>query len=149
MILALLLQAATGATPASAASPQRFSILTDPCANASNDGGDVVVCGRPDTLAPRLPMPRLRGAPDHPVPSNPDMKASVALDGPGVGNVCGAYGEDCPIAGGGDHYIGPLDLASAAVKGVKSAFAKRRYKDKGEPIPLDDPPVGTRGRVLP
>lgn len=148
MIFAALLQAAAPAAPAPAA-PQRFSILTDPCASASNDGGDVVVCGHADALAPRLPMPRFRGPPDHPVPSNPDMKASVALDGPGAGNVCGAYGEDCPIAGGGSSYIGPLDVAAAAVKGVKGAFAKRRYKDKGEPIPLTDPPVDTRRRVLP
>ena len=60
-LLLLLAQAATAAAgpPQPTAAPSgRFSILTDPCANASNDGGDVVVCGKPDALAPRLPMPQ-------------------------------------------------------------------------------------------
>ena len=148
MIAALLLLAqATPAAPASPPQPERFSILVDPCANASNDGGnDVVVCGKSDSLQPRLPMPQFRGVPDHAVPSNPDMKASVALDGPGIGNECGAYLEDCPGLG---NQINPAALVVGAVNAVGNAFKKRKYKDQGEPIPMEDGPVDTRGKLLP
>ena len=135
----LLLQAAAGAAP------ERFSVLVDPCANASNDGGDVVVCGRPDTLAPRLPLPQYRGPPDHPAASNPYLRPEVALDGPGVGAECGAYGEGCPIGGGG--YVIPKLLTGAAGL-VKGALAE--HPDKRGRVAIDlDAPVSTAGRVLP
>lgn len=146
MLLAFLLQATA---PAAAPSPagEKIDILTSPCANASNDGGDVVVCGRSETLAPRLPLARFRGVPDHAVPSNPDMSARVALDGPGVGTECGAYGEGCPIGGGG--YAVPAMLNGAAGL-VKRAFAKHPDKSGRVAIPLgDDPPVDVSSKMHP
>ena len=140
MIVALLLLQA-----AATAAPTRFSVLVDPCANASNDGGDVVVCGRPDKLAPRLPLPQFRGPPDHPAPSNPYLRPDVALNGPGVGNECGAYGENCAPAGGG--YIVPKLLTGAAGL-VKGALAK--HPDKRGRVAIDlDAQVPTKGKVLP
>ncbi|WP_217430802.1 hypothetical protein [Sphingomonas bacterium] len=138
----LLLQTTTP-TPAT----KQWSILHDPCAAASDEQGkDIVVCGHPDAITPRLPLPQYRGAPDHPVPSNPDLSAAVALNGPSGRGECGAYGEGCPVAGGG--YVAPklvegaLDLAH----GLK----KRHYKGKGVSIPLDEPAVGDmKGRLLP
>lgn len=139
MIAALLLaQAATAA-------PERFSVLVDPCANASNDGGDVVVCGRPDKLAPRLPLPQYRGPPDHPAPSNPYLRPDVALNGPGIGTECGAYGEGCPVGMGG--YAVPKLLTGAAGL-VRSALAK--HPDKRGRVPIDlAAPVSTKGKILP
>ena len=146
----LLLQAATApATPPAspAADSGKIDILTRPCANASNDGGDVVVCGRSEDLAPRLPLARYRGVPDHAVPSNPDMSAAVALNGPGIGTECGAYGEGCPIGGGGYAIPALLNGASGL---VKKAFAKHPDKAGRVAIPMtDDPPVDPAGKVLP
>ncbi|WP_174298054.1 hypothetical protein [Sphingomonas bacterium] len=143
----LLLQAATAPPTAPAPAREKFSILTDPCANASNDGGDVVVCGRPETLAPRLPLARFRGVPDHAVPSNPDLSARVALDGPGIGTECGAYGEGCPIGGGG--YAMPA-LVNGAAGLVKKAFAKHPDKTGRVAISMDDdPPVDVSQKVHP
>lgn len=133
ILLALALQAAA-APPAPA--PREWSILVDPCASARDDAGkDIVVCGRPETVTPRLPLPRFRGPPDRPMPSNPDMKASVALDGPGIGNECGAYGEGCPVGFGGAAIPA---LVGGAVDLVKGAFAKRPNKSGRVPIPLDE-----------
>ena len=149
MIAALLLLLQAAAAPASPppAGRERIDILAAPCANASNDGGDVVVCGKPDALAPRLPLARFRGPPDHAVPSNPDMSAAVALNGPGVGTECGAYGEGCPVGGGG--YAIPA-LLNGATGLVKRAFAKHPDKAGRVAIPLtDDPPVDAARRVLP
>lgn len=140
MIAALLL-----AQVATTAAPERFSVLVDPCANASNDGGDVVVCGRPDKLAPRLPLPQYRGLPDHPTASNPYLRPDVALNGPSVGNECGAYGENCPVGLGG--YAVPKLLNGAAGL-VKSALAK--HPDKHGRVAIDlDAPAPTKGKVLP
>ena len=146
--LLLLLQAAPAAAPAvTPAGKERIDILSDPCANASNDGGDVVVCGRPETLAPRLPLARYRGVPDHAVPSNPDMSAAVALNGPGIGTECGAYGEGCPIGGGG--YAIPALLGGAGNL-VKKAFAKHPDKAGRVAIPMEEEaPVDVAGKVLP
>ncbi len=140
MIAALLL-----AQAAATATPERFSVLVDPCANASNDGGDVVVCGHPDKLAPRLPLPQFRGPPDYPTASNPYLRPDVALNGPGVGAECGAYGEGCPVGGGG--YAIPKLLNGAAGL-VKSALAK--HPDKRGRVAIDlDAPLSTTGKVLP
>ncbi len=137
MIAALLLAQAAANTP------QRFSVLVDPCASASNDGGDVVVCGRPDKLAPRLPLPQFRGPPDHPTPSNPYLRPSVALNGATIGNECGAYGEGCPVGGGG--YAIPKLLGGAAGL-IKGALAKRPDKRGRVAIDLAG---STTGKVLP
>ena len=129
LILLALLQAAPV--------PERFSILVDPCASASDDKGtDIIVCGRPDKITPRLPLRDFRGVPDRPVPSNPDMLASVALNGKDIGNECGAYGEDCPVGLGG--YLLPK-VVTGAVGAVKSAFARKPDKRGRVPIILDDP----------
>ncbi|WP_242096313.1 MULTISPECIES: hypothetical protein [unclassified Sphingomonas] len=125
-------------TAPAAAAPERFSILVDPCASANDDKGkDIVVCGRTDAITPRLPLRDFRGPPDHAVPSNPDLKASVALDGPSARGECGAYGEACPVAMGG--YVLPA-IIGGAVDGVKRAFAKHPDKTGRVPIDLGDPP---------
>ena len=145
--LALLLLPA--ATPAAAPpAPKQWSILQDACAAASDEQGkDIVVCGHPDNIAPRLPLPQFRGPPDHPVASNPDLSAAVALDGPSGRGECGGYGENCPVAGGG--YVVPK-LVAGALDLAQNGFKKRHYKDKGVPIPLDDPaPADTAGRLSP
>lgn len=146
MIALLLLQvAAPVATPTGG---QRFSILNDPCAAASDpQGKDIVVCGHPDQVAPRLPLPQFRGPPNHPVPSNPDLSAAVALNGPAGAAECGAYGEACPIGGGG--YALPAALYGVADL-AHDAFSRRRYKDKGVPIPLEEAkPADLTGKLLP
>ena len=131
--LLLLAQAGSASGPA----PERFSILVDPCASSNDDKGtDIIVCGRPEAITPRLPLRDFRGVPDRPVPSNPDMLASVALNGKAVGNECGAYGEDCPVGLGG--YVLPK-MVEGAVGLVKSALAKKPDKRGRVPIPLDDP----------
>ena len=147
--LLLLLQAAAPAPAATpAADPKQWSILQDACAAASNEQGkDIIVCGHPDAVAPRLPLPQFRGPPNHPVASNPDLSAIVALDGPSGRGECGAYGEDCPVGGGG--YVIPT-LVQGALDLAHTGFKKRHYKDKGVSIPLDDPPgADTAGRLLP
>lgn len=145
--LALLLQVAAPAAAPGPADAQKWSILHDACAAASDDQGkDIIVCGRPDTVAPRLPLPQFRGPPDHPVASNPDLSAAVALDGPSGRGECGGYGEGCPVAGGG--YIVPK-LVAGAIDLAQTGFKKRHYKGKGVSIPLDDPPPDTAGRLLP
>ena len=53
LILALVLQAATSA---STTPPDKFSILYDPCRTPTGSK-DVVVCGKDDTTANRLPLP--------------------------------------------------------------------------------------------
>ena len=149
LALLLLLQAAV-AVPASIppAAPEQWSILQDACAAANDDRGkDIVVCGHPDTIAPRLPLPQFRGPPDHPVASNPDLSAVVALNGPSGRGECGGYGEECPVGGGG--YILPK-LVEGAVDLAKTGFKKRHYQDKGVSIPLEDAPVeDMKARILP
>ncbi|WP_375393441.1 hypothetical protein [uncultured Sphingomonas sp.] len=145
--LALFLLLQTAASPTPPLAPKQWSILQAPCAAASDDQGkDIVVCGHPDAITPRLPLPQFRGPPDHPVPSNPDLSAAVALDGPSGRGECGAYGEACPVAGGG--YVVPK-LVAGAIDLAQNGFKKRHYKDKGVSIPLDDPPADTAGRLLP
>lgn len=137
IILALLQAVAPAPASAPAHAPERFSILVDPCASATDDKGtDVIVCGRPDAITPRLPLRDFRGVPDRPMPSNPDMLASVALNGKPVGNECGAYGEDCPVGFGG--YVLPKAV-DGAIGLVKSALAKKPDKRGRVPILLDDP----------
>lgn len=143
MIAALLLTL----TQAAPAAPERFSILVDPCASAHDDRGkDIVVCGRTDAISPRLPMRGLRGPPDHAVPSNPDLKASIALDGPDGRGECGLYGEACPVGGGG--YVLPA-LLNGAVGAAKQAFAKHPDNTGRVPIDLGDPPPVPASAVKP
>ena len=142
-MIALFLIALQAAAPTA---PQRFSILVDPCASAQDDKGrDVVVCGSRDAITPRIPLRDYRGVPDHPVPSNPDMTGAAALNGPGIGHECGAYGEDCPVGGGG--YVLPV-LVNGAVGAVKGVFARKPDKTGRVAIDLDAPPAAIPAGAL-
>ncbi|VVT02138.1 conserved exported hypothetical protein [Sphingomonas sp. EC-HK361] len=144
LLLALALQAAAPAAHAG----ERFSILApvpnERCTRKppppapgqpASDKEDIVVCA--DAL-PSQAVPFRNQIPSKKAgPSNPDMLASVALNGPD-NNECGVYGENCPVAGG--DYL--LNVAQrAAVDLIKGAFAKKPPRDKRPriDIPLDDP----------
>lgn len=130
ILLALLLQTATvPATSASAAPPERFSILTPQCTQR-NDKGDIVVCaGAPGN--DRLPLPDDRGPPDHAVPSNPNMTGIGALAA--TGTPCAARQGGCQVGFGPP--LGPIVKAAAGA--IKSAFAKKPDKTGRVAIPLD------------
>ena len=116
--------------------PQRFSILVDPCATQTEDGNEVVVCGKSATTTPRLPMRDDRGPSDHAVASNPELSAVRALQ---LENTpCAATQWGCQVG------IGPpiAPIAKAAVGLIKSALAKKPDKRGRVPIDLDGP-VGT------
>jgi len=138
-LLLLLIQAAApaAAKPARPTPPQSMSILVDPCASATNDPGrDVVVCGRPDALSPRLPLRDDRGPPDHPVPSNPD--------GRGIGALA-ATAEPCAIHGCYTGFGQPLvaEVVNGLGKGLKDlkdSRARRRDGVRRVAIDLDGPP---------
>jgi hypothetical protein len=135
--LAMQAAASAAAPPVVPPVPQRFSILVDPCASKrSVTDDDVVVCGQPDKLAPRLAMPRFRGPPDHATPSNPALSAAVALNGSDGSAECGAYGESCPLIANGQ-------AMTALIGGVRDlvsdAFRKKPDKRGRVPIPLDEP----------
>jgi hypothetical protein len=143
-LLALLLAAAPQ-TPAAPPIPQRFSILVDPCARASDAGKDVVVCGKGPT--PRLPLPDERGSPDHPIPSNPDMTGAGALAAEGT--PCAALQGGCTVGFGGplvDAAVrGLVTAVSDGVKDRQTRAARRRDAGRRVPIPLDDAPNGSTG----
>lgn len=136
-LLSVLLQvAATTAAPAAPPVPERFSILVDPCATQTQDGNEIIVCGKSATTIPRLPMRDDRGPPDHAVASNPNLSAVRALelsDTP-----CAARQGGCQVGFGPP--IAPI--AKAAVGLIKSALAKKPDKRGRVPIDLDGP-VGT------
>lgn len=141
MIAALVL---TLAQVAPATAPQRFSILADPCASATSDAGkDVVVCGRPDGVAPRLPNRDDRGPPDHAVPSNPELRATQAMNLEAT--PCGATQRGCTVG------FGPplVPTVKAAAGLVKSAFARRPDKRGRVPIDLGDPPAPPASAIAP
>ena len=137
VILSALMQVSTP-TPNAAPSgdPQRFSILVDPCAAASKDGNEIIVCGGPAANSPRLPLPDERGPPDHAVASNPNLSAVRALDLSET--PCAARQGGCQVGFGPP--IAPI--AKAAVGLIKSALAKKPDKRGRVPIDLDGP-VGT------
>lgn len=139
MIAVALVLLAQAPAAAEASRPERFSILVDPCASARDaEGKDIVVCGRADAVGPRLPMRDLRGPPDRAVPSNPDMSAAVALNGPSARGECGLYGENCPVGGGG--YVLPklVGGAAGAVAGLLNPTPTPDRRGR-VPIPLEDP----------
>lgn len=121
IVVALLLQAAPAApvTRASAAPPERFSILTDPCARIVREGRDVVVCGRDDTTTQRLPYPE-EVIPDHAVPSNPERN--------GTGALAAEYTPCAARIGGCPSGVFPpiIPAAVALVHGIQNASANRR-----------------------
>lgn len=133
VILSALMQVAT---PSPTAALERFSILVDPCAAASKDGNDIIVCGGPAANSPRLPLPDERGPPDRAVASNPELSAVRALQLEGT--PCAASQRGCQVGFGPP--IAPI--AKAAVGLIKSALAKKPYKRGRVPIDLDGP-VGT------
>ncbi|MES3154108.1 hypothetical protein [Sphingomonas faeni] len=140
MITSALLQVAaatSGPLPAKpAAAPERFSILVDPCAAASRDGNEIIVCGATAKDSPRLPMRDDRGPPDRAVAANPELSAVRALQ---LANTpCTASQWGCQVGFGPP--IAPI--AKAAVGLIKSALAKKPDKSGRVPIDLDGP-VGT------
>ncbi|MBC3942315.1 hypothetical protein [Sphingomonas albertensis] len=132
-ILSVLMQVAT---PSPNAASERFSILVDPCAAASTDGNEIIVCGGPAANSPRLPLPDERGPPDHAVASNPNLSAVRALQLEAT--PCAASQRGCQVGFGPP--IAPI--AKAAVGLIKSALVKKPDKRGRVPIDLDGP-VGT------
>ena len=139
-LLLLLIQAATPASakPVRPTPPQSMSILVDPCASATDDNGrDVVVCGRPDAISPRLPLRNDRGPPDHPVPSNPD--------GTGIGALA-ATATPCAIHGCYTGFGQPLVEQAfigiaKGLRDLKDSRARRRDGTRRVTIDLDAPPA--------
>ena len=153
IFLAFLLQAApptattAPVTRASAASPQRFSILVDPCAQIGRDGRDVVVCGKDAATSRRLPYPD-DIVPDHGVPSNPDRN--------GQGALAAAYTPCAARIGGCPSGVFPpiVPAAIAIVHGIQSANANRREAkaraaDGSSRRPIDLAIGGPAGRLDP
>ena len=142
--LALLLQAAAGApvTRASAAPPERFSILLSDCEKAAAASGrDVVVCGNDRTSGQRLPLPD--DAPPTPGYVKPD--SGDYRDNRGGGGSCAAVQGGCQVG------FGPpiMPAIVAGVRGVKNALANRREArarredgDRRQPIDLEQVAVG-------
>ena len=131
-VLSVLLQVAAAAQVAPPV-PERFSILVDPCATQTQDGNEIVVCGKPATTNPRLPMRDDRGPPDRAVALNPDLSAARALQLEGT--PCAASQWGCQVGFGPP--IAPI--AKAAVGLIKSALAKKPDKRGRVPIDLDGP----------
>ncbi len=141
MILAaiLLAQAVAPVPPARPTPPQRLSILVDPCASASDDDGkDVVVCGRPDAIGPRLPMRDDRGPPAHPVPSNPDLTGTGALAAEAT--PCAVSMRGCTVGFGQPLVAEALNGIGKGLKDLKDARARHRNGDRRVAIDLDGPP---------
>lgn len=142
ILLALLLQAATVApiTRATAAPPERFSILLPDCPTAQ--GRDVVVCGSDTATTQRLPYPQ-EVVPDHGVPSNPLMNGVGALAAETT--PCAATMKGCLVG------FGPpiMPMIAAGIQGVRNALQDRREAkarardgDRRQPIDLSDAPAG-------
>ena len=137
--LLLLIQAATPAParPARPTPPQTMSILVDPCASATNDNGrDVVVCGRPEALSPRLPLRDDRGPPDHAVPSNPEGTGMGALAA--TAEPCAIHG--CYVGFGQPLVAEAINGLTKGLKDLKEARARRRDGARRVAIDLDGPP---------
>lgn len=150
ILLALLLQAAPAAPPvtrASAAPPERFSILADPCAQIERDGRDVVVCGTDPAATRRLPYPD-EIVPDHGVPSNPERSGVGALAAEAT--PCAATQWGCPSG-----FFPPIVPAAVAlVHGIRNAAAnhreaKARAADGNSRQSIDLAAAGPSGRLDP
>lgn len=175
----LLLLAAQAASPAAVppAPPTSFSILqpvpNEPCvprgAAKAENPDDIIVCGKP-LPSQRLPYPN-DVVPDGPRPSNPYLRGSDALaleaspcaavsggcqvgfDFLGIGTALVrlvqkaiAPGSCCERPGEGTSFG---LLATDAVNGIGRSFRKKPDKSKRVPIPLDETPPETFGKVLP
>ena len=133
----------------SAATPQRFSIMVDPCASASDDKGkDVIVCGHPDAITPRMPLRDDRGPPDHPVPVNPDATGIGALAAEST--PCAAHMGGCTVGFGQPIVAKAIELAGYGLKGLKDSRARRRDGDRRVAIDLSDTPAPIpAGAIMP
>ena len=135
LLLALALQAAT--TSASAAPPEKFSILYSPCTAAAGSK-DVVVCGKDGTTADRLPLPD--DAPPTPNYVKPDSR-DYRDNAMNQGTPCAARQGGCQVGFGPP--IVPLIAAAAnaignARKDQKWARARARDGDRRQAIDLGD-----------
>lgn len=176
ILLFLAAQAATPA-PAPAAAPTSFSILepiaNEPCARRgvkTADPDDIIVCGGKPLPSQKLPYPN-EIVPDRPMPSNPYMRGtgSLALEAAPCAAHIGGCGTGIDLIGAGVTMVrlvqkavapsscceregeahDPVMLVSDMVGGVKRAVRGKPEKKGRVPIPLDDTPVSTAGKLLP
>lgn len=179
ILLLLAAQAATpAASPvAPPAAPTSFSILEpiadEPCARRgikTADPEDIVVCGGKPLPSQKLPYPN-EIVPDSPQPSNPYLRGtgSLALEATPCPARSGGCGTGIDIFGAGTTLVRLVQkavapsscceregeatnvvmLAGDVVGGVKRAMKRRPDKSGRVPIPLDDAPLSTEGRLLP
>lgn len=142
-MLALLLQAApvasAGPTP-----PQRFSILAEPCAPATRDGKDVVVCGADLAASQRLPLP----AEAEPTPGYVKPDSMDYRDNQGDRHPCIVRG--CQVGFGPPIMPALAAVAKAVGDARKDArWAKARRRDGARRVPIDLTGDGPKGRLEP
>lgn len=172
----LLFLAAQSATPANGAAtaPTSFSILqpvpNEPCVRRgtkNSNPDDIVVCGKP---LPSQSVPYSNEVVlDEPRPSNPDLRGTgaLALEATPCGARSGGCGSGIDLFGAGTAAVRLVQkavtpnscceepgegtnvflLGKDAVRGVKHAFRKKPDKSRRVPIPLDDAPPTTFGKV--
>jgi hypothetical protein len=158
-IYAVMLLLAGQAAPATQTSPERISILVDPCASRrrNSQDDDILVCGDA-AKDPRIPLPGERAPPDRPLASNPyadGRGAEVAAINP-----CATRSEGCTtgvdLFGGGTFLVRAVGklidpgscceepgeykdvgkLVGDIVRGVKGGPSKKE-RAKRVAIPLD------------
>jgi hypothetical protein len=170
MLLAMMLgvaltQEAPARVETDADGTQRWSILADPCASEPRDPDEVLVCRQRIDASPRLPLPGARGAPDRPMPGNPDRSGIGALEMTSA--PCATRSEGCTtgvdLIGGSTMLVrgigklidpdsccdtpgegsDPIALVNDIGGVFKRTFAKKPDTSNRVPIPLDDPaPAG-------
>ena len=128
-MIALLLMAVQAAPSV----PQRFSILVDPCASSSESGQDIVVCGHPDAISPRLPLRDDRGPPDHAAPVNPEATGAGALAAEGT--PCAAHIGGCQVGFGQPIVAKALELVGYGLKDLKDS--RRRHRDGARRVAIN------------
>lgn len=173
----LLLLAAQSAGPAVAPpAPTSFSILQpvpdEPCVRRGTKGthpDDIVVCGKP-LPSQALPYPN-EVVLDEPRPSNPDLRATRALDlsTPSCAAVQSGCTTGVNIFRGATQMVRLVQKAIApssccerpgeasdlgmllgdAAHGVGRAFRKKPDTSRRVSIPLEDPPIDTASRIKP
>lgn len=140
LALALLLQAAASAAP-----PQQFSILYDPCI-ASARSKDVVVCGKDGATSDRLPLPDdAPPTPNYVKPDSRDYRDNVIAGPP-----CAAMMKGCTVG------FGP-PIVPAIIAGVKAIgnaakdrrWAKARARDGARRQTIDLGATAPAGRLEP
>ena len=143
MLLALLLQAAPTVARATAAPPQRFSILARPCAPVKRDGQEVVVCGDDPQVSQRLPLPgQAEPTPGYVKPDSGDYR-----DNKGGSGACPS---GCEVGFGPP--IAPLVNAAANAIGnarKDARWAAARKRDGAHRVPIALEGAEPMGRVEP